>query len=79
MPNPGDIIIPFDPDKKAAVEQFSGPGDPPIVEELTAAAEKIYQKRVPPAVQLFIEKRPVPPPKTRKPPAKAPPKTEAGT
>ena len=76
MPNPGDIIIPFDPEKKIAVEQFSGPGDPPIVEELTAAANKIYQKRVPESVQLYIEKRPVPPPKPPKP-RKSPPKKEA--
>jgi len=77
MPKPGDIIIPFDPEKKIAVEQFSGPGDPSMVEELTAAADRIYQKRVPESVRLYIEKRPVPPPKPPKP-RKTTPKTEAG-
>ena len=70
MPNPGDIIISFDPNKLAAVAQFSGANDPPIVEELTSAAEKIYQKRVPAPVRQFIENRPVPPSKTKKPPIK---------
>lgn len=74
MPNPGDIIIPFDPDKLAAVAQFSSVSDLSIADELTAAAEKIYQRRVPAPVRQFIEKRPAPPPKPKKPPAR----TEAG-
>lgn len=66
MSKPGEIIIQFDAGKLDAVRQFSGETDPPIEEELTAMAEKIYAKRVPVPVRQFIEKRPIAAAKTRK-------------
>ena len=66
MYNPGAITIPFNAQKLAAIEQFSGEKDPPLSDVLTATIEKTYLKRVPAAVRQFIERAPTPPPKPTK-------------
>ncbi|MDL2274089.1 hypothetical protein LJC34_06070 [Oscillospiraceae bacterium OttesenSCG-928-G22] len=69
MPKPNEITVPYDPDKLKAIRKFTAEGDPPIEAELQAAADKLYLKRVPAAVRVFLgdgELLPTPPQKRRK-------------
>ena len=59
-------MIPFNAQKLAAIAQFSGENDPPLIDVLTTAIDKVYQKRVPAAVRQFIEREPAPPAKSPK-------------
>ena len=76
MPKPGEIIIPFDERKIEAMRKFPIGVAVSFEEELLAAAENLYRKRVPDAVRyLFGDDVPTPVKKRRKEPPAPPPLT----
>ena len=80
MPKPGEILIPFDEKKIDAMRKFPIGAEVSFEDELLAATENIYKKRVPDAVRyLFGDDVPVPVKKRRKEPPQAPPLTTAAT
>ncbi|MDL2288335.1 hypothetical protein LJC32_03020 [Oscillospiraceae bacterium OttesenSCG-928-F05] len=70
MPKPNEIIIIYDADKLKAIRKFSADTDPSLELELQATAEKIYLRRVPAAVRVYLSDDAEPPaklPRSRKP------------
>ena len=79
MPKPGEILIPFDERKIDAMRKFPIGAAISFEDELLAATENIYKKRVPDAVRyLFGDEVPAPAKKRRKDPS-APPLTTVNT
>ena len=73
MPKPGEILIPFDERKIDAMRKFPIGAAVSFEEELLAAAENLYKKRVPDAVRyLFGDDVPAPAKKRRKEPSAIP-------
>ena len=69
MPKPGEILIPFDEQKIDAMRKFPIGATVSFEDELLAATENIYKKRVPDAVRyLFGDEVPAPVKKRRKEP-----------
>ena len=54
MPKPGEITIPFDEKKIDAMRKFPIGADVSFEEELLAATENIYKRRVPDAVRYLF-------------------------
>ena len=72
MPKPGEIIIPFDERKIDAMRKFPIGAPVSFEDELLAATENLYKKRVPDAVRyLFGDDVSVPTKKRRKEPPEA--------
>lgn len=71
MPKPDEILLTYPAERIKALRTFTTADDANIEDELTAALEKLYQKRVPPPVRLYLGDDPDTPKRARKSSAKA--------